>query len=108
MNGQKNRRAKACDIPQRVKAAVWQRDGGACVLCGCRISAPNAHFISRAQSGLGIEQNIVTLCTGFGNGCHYTYDNGTKAERETIKEHLRVYLMEHYPDWDESNLIYRK
>lgn len=108
MSGQKNRRAKSCDISQRVKAEVWERDGGTCVLCGCRTAAPNAHFISRQNGGQGIPQNIVTLCTGFGNGCHYLYDNGTKEERQAIAECLRAYLMEQYPGWNEDSLIYRK
>lgn len=108
MNGQKNKRAKACDIPFRVKMEVWERDGGACVLCGCTTAAPNAHFISRQNGGKGIPENIVTLCTGFGNGCHYKYDNGTKEERQAIAERLRAYLSEQYPNWNENDLIYRK
>ena len=27
----KSKRAKATDIPQKVKQAVWERDGGRCV-----------------------------------------------------------------------------
>ena len=101
-------RAKACDIPARVKKRVWERDGGACVVCGRRTNVmPNAHYISRAHGGLGIEQNIVTLCTGFGNGCHYRFDNGTAAERAEIGEIIREYLRSCYPDWDEAGLIYK-
>lgn len=108
MSGQKNRRAKACDIPQRVKNEVWERDGGQCVLCGCSTAAPNAHYISRQNGGMGIPENIVTLCTGFGNGCHHRYDNGAKGERQAIKKRLAAYLMECYPEWNEEDLIYRK
>lgn len=108
MSGQKNKRAKACDISSKVKMVVWERDGGACVICGCRSAAPNAHFISRAHGGMGIDQNVVTLCTGFGNGCHAKFDNGTRIQREEIRQLLRYYLMAQYPEWDESKLIYRR
>ena len=103
-----NKRAIACDIPKRVKDKVWERDEGRCIVCGSRNAAPNAHYISRAHGGLGIEENIVTLCTGFGNGCHYKFDNGTANERKVIKDMLRMYLQQHYPGWDERDLVYKK
>ena len=106
--GRVNKRAKACDIPQHVKKRVWERDKGMCIICWRNTAAPNAHFISRAHGGRGIEENIVTLCTDFGGGCHFLYDNGTKEQREIIRKKIRSYLMEQYPSWDESKLIYRK
>ena len=106
----KTRRSKACDIPQRVKRDVFERDGGRCVLCGSGGSVqPSAHYISRAHGGLGIAENIVTLCTGFGKeNCHYQYDNGTREEREAMRGRIRAYLMSKYPLWDEEKLRYRK
>jgi predicted CXXCH cytochrome family protein len=98
----KSRRAKACDIPQSVKMRVWERDGGRCIICGNPHAAPNAHYIRRSQGGLGIEENIVTLCLE----CHEEYDNGSK--RKEYGEKIRKYLKDHYPGWDESKLIYRK
>lgn len=98
-----HKRTKALGISAKVKKAVWERDNGACVLCGCTRSAfPEAHYISRAQGGLGIEENIVTLC----RRCHDEYDNG--FYRETIREYLREYLKSKYPDWDEKELVYQK
>jgi 5-methylcytosine-specific restriction endonuclease McrA len=97
----KSKRTKAVDISQAVKLKVWERDNQCCVLCGA-IGNPNAHYISRAQSGLGVEQNIVTLC----NSCHFKYDN--TVLRKEIKELLKDYLKSKYPDWDERNLVYRK
>ena len=38
---------------------------------------PNMHYISRAQGGLGIEENVVTGC----QECHHEYDNGAKREQ---------------------------
>lgn len=97
-----NKRTKALAIPPEVKAAVRKRDGGCCVLCGSPYGEPDAHYISRAQGGLGIEQNLVTLCFQ----CHMRYDQST--EREEIRMDLREYLMSKYPDWDKQRLIYRK
>ena len=74
----KSKRARACDISQKVKAAVWERDGGCCVICGRRdTAAPNAHYIRRSRGGLGIAENIVTLCAE----CHRRQDNGTGEQQ---------------------------
>ena len=63
---------------------------------------PNAHYIARSHSGLGVERNIVTLC----NDCHNRYDQS--ADRRYIREEIKAYLMSQYPDWDETTLIYRR
>lgn len=97
----KSKRTKALDISPEVKEAVYERDGGRCVLCG-RPGAPNAHFIPRSQSGRGIEENVVTLCIE----CHNRYDNG--AFRAQTEAELEAYLRGLYPDWSRQKLIYRK
>lgn len=104
MNGQKNKRAKACDISRKVRLAVMERDQGVCVLCWQNNGVPNAHFISRAHGGKGIEENIVTLCLS----CHDKYDHGIRADREIMRGRIREYLKDHYSDWNEDDLIYRK
>lgn len=97
-----SKRSKACDISQKVKKAVWERDNHYCIYCGNPQAMPNAHYIRRSKGGLGIEQNVVTLCTK----CHHEYDNG--SGRETIGAFIREYLMSQYEDWCEEKLIYRK
>lgn len=97
----KSRRTKALEIPKRVKQRVEERDGGACIICG-RSGSPNAHYIARSHGGLGIEENIVTLCTG----CHRRYDQST--ERTAIGSAIADYLRGCYTDWDPINLVYRK
>lgn len=97
-----HRRTKALSIPPKVKAEVWNRDFHRCVLCGTPYASPDAHFISRAQGGLGIPENIVTLC----RACHDRYDNS--PDRAVLRERLRDHLMTWYPNWDEQNLIYKK
>lgn len=97
-----HRQTKAVDIPPAVKMAVWERDGRCCVLCSSPFAAPNAHYIPRSQGGLGVEENIVSLCPA----CHDRYDNG--AGRAYMREELRAYLRGKYPGWDEESLRYRK
>ena len=96
------KQTKAVDIPQAVKRAVWERDGQGCILCRSPYAAPNAHYIPRSRGGLGMEENVVTLCAV----CHDRYDNG--PERQAMEAEIRGYLMGKYPHWDESRLVYRK
>lgn len=97
----KTKRAKACDIPIEVKEKVFERDGY-CVFCGNPNANPNAHYISRAHGGLGIEQNILTLC----QVCHDRYDKTT--DRKQMREFFKKYLQGKYAEWNEDNLIYKK
>lgn len=98
----KSKRAKACDISPKVKLIVLERDNGRCILCGRR-GNPNAHYKKRSQGGLGIPENVVTLCPD----CHYQEDFGQNSKwyEERIKEYLKSYYGE---EWNEENLIYRK
>ena len=93
---------RACSIPPEVKAQVWERDGGRCILCLSPNAAPNAHYLPRAHGGLGVPENIVTLCPQ----CHAQYDNS--AARPCLREEIREYLAGCYPGWNEENLVYRK
>ena len=106
----KSKRSKATDIPQKVKQVVWERDNHCCVICGNSYNVmPNAHYIPRSKGGLGIEQNIFTACTRLTeNDCHYKFDNGTQEEREKLKEKVQEYFMSIYPNWDETDLYYKK
>ena len=70
---------------------------------------PNAHYIPRSKGGLGIEQNIVTLCTEMTlNKCHRKYDFGTKKEREEIGKKIKNHLKSKYDNWNEEDLYYKK
>lgn len=100
-----NRRTKALDISPRVKKVVYARDGGLCILCGSP-GAPNAHYISRGQSGRGIPENVVTLC----QSCHNAYDqpSGKDTQREITAEQIADYLRSEYENWDDMRLTYQK
>ena len=102
----KSTRTKATDIPHAVKEAVWERDNFSCIYCGNTGYGvlPSCHWISRAKGGLGIEQNIVTLC----QQCHYNYDFGNAEQRSIYRHFIRNYLSEKYEDWCEEDLVYEK
>lgn len=105
-------RTKALGIAIRVKEEVADRDSfdgwPCCLLCGTpapandRLAFSNAHYISRAQGGLGIAENVLTLCTL----CHRRYDQTT--DREMLKPFFGRYLADHYHGWDETKLVYQK
>ena len=104
-----NKRSKACDISPRVKREVWVRDGGCCILCGNDYNVmPNAHYIPRSRGGLGIAENVVTLCTVGGCEGHRKFDQGSREERAEIREKIKEYLQDIYPDWNENKLTYHK
>ena len=106
------KRIKATSIPPAVKQIVAERDKimnfPACVICGRHAPADhptawsNAHYISRAHGGLGIPENVVTLCPE----CHRAFDQS--ADRREIKFRLAGYLRSHYPEWNEESLVFRK
>lgn len=97
----KSKRTKACEITPETRQIVEERDGHCCIFCG-RPGRGEAHFINRSQGGLGIPENIITVC----RACHHFMDNGlsTPAYRAKAEE----YLKSKYPDWDRSKLVYDK
>jgi len=104
-------RTKSLSIPKEVKQAVAERDSvdgwPCCILCGkpaptdAPLAYSCAHYISRAQGGLGIEENTLTLCPH----CHREYDT---TERKRLRPILTRYLKEVYKDWAEEKLLYQK
>lgn len=101
---------RARDFDRKAKTAISQRDSvdgwPCCVYCGrpapAELAYSNAHYISRAQGGLGIPENGLTLCPE----CHRKYDQS--AARDGMRAFFREYLSGIYPGWNEENLIYRK
>lgn len=103
MRARSSKRAKALAISTDVKRRVYERDDGRCIWCG-RPGLPEAHYIRRSRGGLGIEENVVTLC----RDDHYAFDSGSREQRETMGNFIRDYLAAHYTGWSEDKLIYRR
>ena len=97
----KSKRSQACSISKEVKEKVFERDGGHCIICHLP-GMPDAHYIRRSQGGLGIEQNVVTLC----RVCHTKFDDG--FYRSEYGDIIRKYLQGLYENWNEEDLYYRK
>lgn len=92
---------KATSIPAEVKRIVRERDNGRCIICGAP-GNPWCHYIPRSALGLGVEQNIVTLC----DRCHRQYDQS--ALRPAYKRIIEDYLRARYPGWNPDKLVYHK
>lgn len=97
-----HKRTKACSIPPKVREEVEKRDGHQCIFCGSYNARGEAHYIGRAQGGLGIEQNLVTVC----RHCHREMDNGKYTQFYRTK--AKAYLQSKYAEWNESLLVYNK
>lgn len=96
-----NKRTRAVSIPTKVKRQVEERDHGLCIFCGQK-GLGEGHFISRSHGGLGIEENLITVC----RPCHDQLDNSTKRNEMLgiAEEHLKSC----YPYWSKDFLIYEK
>lgn len=97
----KSKRTKATSITPKVRQAVEERDNHCCIFCG-KLGRGEAHFIKRSQGGLGIEENLLTVC----RECHFQMDDGLARKLYLYK--AENYLKSHYPDWDKKDLIYKK
>lgn len=96
------RQTKYTSITPTVYKHVYDRDNGACVLCGRSDMLQCADYIPRSHGGLGREKNLVMLCEYH----HRQYDQS--EHRKGIRAELREYLQSMYQDWDETELVYRK
>jgi len=62
---------------------------------------PNSHYLPRSHGGLGIPENIVTLC----RKCHYEYDHG--IDREYYGKQIEKYLRGKYQNWNREKVVYK-
>lgn len=97
-----HKRTRACQIPKKVKEKVWERDNHHCIGCGrwVPVECACAHFIARSHGGLGIEENVLTLCPL----CHAEFDQS--ARRRELQEIYGEYLKTRYGA--NKSLVYRK
>lgn len=96
----KSKRSQATDIPKSVKDKVWQRDEHRCIFCGSSQARPESHIIPRSSGGIGVEQNIITVC----RRCHTLMDQSTK--REKMVKSAMHYIENIYGNIDWSDYIY--
>lgn len=96
-----HKRTRACNISQKTKKIVFQRDHGQCIFCKQK-GLPEAHVVSRAHGGLGVPQNIITVC----RKCHNKLDQTTA--RVYMIPVANYYLHQKYPNWSPSKVTYDK
>lgn len=94
-------RTRACAIPKEVKLIVYERDHERCIFCGAP-GLPEAHVIPRSHGGLGVPQNIITVC----RSCHDKLDNST--DRQQMLDVAVEYLGSYYPNISQTDVIYQK
>lgn len=96
-----HKRTKATAISPETRKRVEERDNHCCIFCG-RLGRGEGHFIKRSQGGLGIEENLITVC----RECHHQMDDGFSRGLYLIK--AEGYLKRHYPEWNKEALVYKK
>lgn len=96
-----HKRTRACGIPKEVKLIVYERDHERCIFCGAP-GLPEAHVIPRSHGGLGVPQNIITVC----RSCHDKLDNSTN--RQQMLDVAVGYLGSYYPNISQTDVIYQK
>ena len=103
------------EFTQRERERIKERDGG-CIFCQMgyhndecknifeRQSFQTMHYIPRSKMGLGIAQNGAVGCIFH----HMMLDNGNKGRRDEMRSMFKEYLQNHYPDWNEEEIVYKK
>lgn len=98
-------RSKATDITPRVRAEVMRRDNHRCVYCNSPYALQIAHvFVNRSHGGLGVKENLVTLCIEH----HMSLDNGRLEKSKPIRDVIEFYLRHNYGEIDIDSLKYKK
>lgn len=75
---------------KKLVEAVYERDRGCCVNCGCYVpegTKPH-HVIFKSHGGGDTENNLVTLC----NICHYKVHHGSGKDVQDKCERLLAFL----------------
>lgn len=111
----KSKQARAREFNEKARQEIYYRDRAKCIFCtmGYRMEQGTwlgkeilgvMHYIPRSRNGLGIPKNGAL-------GCQYHHeimDNGNQGVREEMLGMFREYLKNHYEDWNEEELVYRK
>jgi hypothetical protein len=69
--GDGDAQAETKAVPAAVRAAVLERDGHSCRVCGSYAKEPAVHHISyRSEGGLHVVENLVTVHWMYEPRCH--------------------------------------
>ena len=67
-------------IPERVRRRVWQRDRGACVVCGTREKLRFEHIIAVGRGGSNSVRNLELRCSS----CHRLKPGPDETQRSDL------------------------
>jgi hypothetical protein len=67
-------------IPERVRRRVWQRDRGACVVCGTREKLRFEHIIAVGRGGSNSVRNLELRCSS----CHQLKPGPDETQRSDL------------------------
>ena len=95
-----SKRTKALAISDGVRAKVLERDANKCIICKTPHNLTIAHYVNRGKGGLGVVENLVTLCLN----CHFKTDQ--TISRKKYLEFIKVYLIWKHEGWSEEKLKY--
>lgn len=96
-----NRLTKATDITKHVRQEVLVRDNAKCIICGSMYGLSLHHFVPRSKCGMGISENLVTLC----RHCHFKVHNNSKLN---FQSRIKIYLDTLYPGFKKTDRIHNK
>lgn len=96
------KQTRARRASKKTRLEVYERDGGKCIICGRHTNLTLAHYISRAHNGLGIKENLGTVCIY----CHHEMDHTSKRQKKL--EEFRIYLDSHYPDFPDEERVWKR
>lgn len=91
-----SKRSKACEISQKTKKEVWNRDKQQCIICRKWVpkSCANAHFIKRSQRRIRHTRKYSHIMPGmsFPRRFWTEYQIIRTIHRKLFKRHLRSKL----------------
>lgn len=89
-------------ISNRIRKAVYARDGYRCALCDSTKYIQIHHVVKRSEGGSDSMHNLVTLCADCHALAHGTILNpGWDATPQDVEQALVEYLADYYaPDWN--------
>ncbi len=97
----KSKRTLATEIKAKTRKEVIERDRN-CIFCGTSQMLSVAHYVSRANGGKGVKENLALVCIP----CHQKLDQST--ERKKLLQIFKNHLQSNYGEIDESALKYKK
>ena len=91
----------SANIDNKLRKAVYRRDGYACAVCDDSRHLQIHHVIHRSVGGANVEHNLITLCPACHALAHGTNITDWDVSPEDLNQAIIEYLADYYaPDWN--------